>query len=501
MKVFMSKKSQDHWLQKFISDESGSITVLTLLLFFTMFLVGGMAIDFLRFKNEYAIVQDVTDRAVLAATKLETSLDSADAEEVIETYFEASGIESNLVSTTVDAVDDVFREVAVEAHADIDTFVLPLAGIDDLESPVTATAMQGIGDIEISLVLDVSYSMTKDGPDKINNLRDAALVFAQEALTTEYDGEISLNVIPYSGAVNVGETMFDYLQGASFIDGVDRSEYVLDDMGTPDLDDDVLYPTETASCLLLEDSDYNTAGLPGSGRTQAPHFLANSAGVPWDAAWWCPQYDYSDSASPTDGAIRYAQRTVGDETVPGTLGYYLANLPMGFGTGTHDAVKYGLALLDPTSEPAFDHLIAAGEIDSVFSGRPLAYDEPGVSKVMVVMTDGQVWHTRLPHDPLDPDNLTIPVFDDPNDESDSRWYEDSAREENFTKFSAICEMAKEAGRDIQVFTIAFETTDEEAQIMEDCATAPGYFYEATGSGLTTVFAAIASQISELRLTE
>jgi hypothetical protein len=52
-------------------------------------------------------------------------------------------------------------------------------------------------------------------------------------------------------------------------------------------------------------------------------------------------------------------------------------------------VKWGAALLDPSTRPAIDAMIDAGEIDAVFSGRPRDLDEPEVLKVLVVMTDGQ----------------------------------------------------------------------------------------------------------------
>ena len=61
------KRSRVAFLKQFGRDEDGSIIVLTLLLLFGMLIVGGMAVDFMRYESRRAQLQSVSDRAVLAA--------------------------------------------------------------------------------------------------------------------------------------------------------------------------------------------------------------------------------------------------------------------------------------------------------------------------------------------------------------------------------------------------------------------------------------------------
>ncbi len=463
----------------FRKEEDGAAIVMTLFFLISTLVVAGMAIDFMRMKTDELAVQSAADRGALAAAKLDHQLDP---EDVVESYFKAGGIADQLNTVELGEYEDDFREVAVTGEAGVDTYFLSLAGMDSLKTAVQSAAIQGVGDIEISLVLDISYSMTFD--NRIAQLREAALAFAQSALDPDHDGKISLNVVAYSGDVNVGPEMFSYLNGQ-------RHDIQIEGYETPnDPTDDVFEAQTASSCLRLGSTDFNDAGLPSSGLDQTPHFYTAKNAIKLDAGLWCNG----------DAEIRYAQRYVGDPDVSGTLGNYLANLPLGYGTGTHIATKYGLALLDPSTQPAFDRLSDAGLVDEAFENRPLAYGAPGVQKVMVVMTDGKVWNTRLPYDVENPANAdpATPVF---SYQGKSAWYQPSNSSANVVDFLSVCDLAKAVSRDITVFTVAFDAPAAAKTQMRDCASTDAHFYDAANGSLTTVFEEIASQISDLRLTQ
>lgn len=464
----------------FARDESGSMTSFTLIAFLGMLVASGMAIDFLRFKAEQTRVQDIADRAVLAAAKLENDLDPAD---VVRSYFNVNDASANLIGTP--QVEDLgnYKRVGVETNVSVDTHFLKLTGINDLETIDTSTAIQGLGDIEISLVLDISYSMRGA---KIAELRQAALAFAQEALDPEHNGKVSLNVIAYSGNINVGQPMFEYLNTTSFLDGVPYEDTLVAGAETADdLSDDVVYPDNVSHCVEFNDADFSNAVLP-SNRVQTPHFIGLDRAIPFDAEWWCPL---------DGGEIRYGQQVTGDLTDPDSLASYLAALPMGLGTSTHIGAKYGLALLDPSSQPAFAHLAGLDLVADDFADRPKQYDQLGVQKIMVVMTDGAVWHTRHPKDILDPRNLTSGSFE----ASKNRHEAIRDKTENVVSFLSVCDLAKAPGRNIQVYTVAFDANQTAQDEMRACSSGDAFFRTADQGDLTNAFEDIAGQISELRL--
>ncbi|MEC7760292.1 MAG: pilus assembly protein TadG-related protein [Pseudomonadota bacterium] len=61
----------------------------------------------------------------------------------------------------------------------------------------------------------------------------------------------------------------------------------------------------------------------------------------------------------------------------------------------------------------------------------------------------------------------------------------------------ICTAAKDAG--MVVFTIGFEVSGSQHDIMRNCASAPAYYFDVDGLDISAAFAAIAREISKLRL--
>ncbi|MEO0931364.1 MAG: pilus assembly protein TadG-related protein, partial [Pseudomonadota bacterium] len=53
-----------NYLRMFKRDEEGGVLVLTLLLMVLMLVMGGMAVDLMRFEERRVVLQNVSDRAV-----------------------------------------------------------------------------------------------------------------------------------------------------------------------------------------------------------------------------------------------------------------------------------------------------------------------------------------------------------------------------------------------------------------------------------------------------
>ena len=181
-----SKAHNPRWriryLHAFGRDEDGSVIIMTILLLVTMLIMGGMAVDFMRYEARRATLQSVSDRAVLAAARLNQTLDSRD---VVEDYFAKAGFPNALVGAPIVVDNGNSRTVTVRSALDVNTFYLRLAGMDRLTAPARSSATEGVGKVEISLVLNISGSMRFS--NRFVNMQAAAIAFAEEVLDRVLD--------------------------------------------------------------------------------------------------------------------------------------------------------------------------------------------------------------------------------------------------------------------------------------------------------------------------
>lgn len=251
-----SKAHNPRWrikcLRAFGQDENGSVIIMTILLLVTMLILGGMAVDFMRYEARRATLQSVSDRAVLAAASLNQTLDSRD---VVEDYFTKAGFADALVGTPVVVDNGNSRTVTVRSALDVNTFYLRLAGMDRLTAPARSSATEGVGKVEISLVLDISGSMRFS--NRFANMQAAAIAFAEEVLDPANGGTVSLTIIPYAGATNPGPEMFAFMGGVRYPDTL-----LAGDDGILGTKDDYFFP-QVSSCVEMVGTDWSSAGLPG----------------------------------------------------------------------------------------------------------------------------------------------------------------------------------------------------------------------------------------------
>jgi hypothetical protein len=206
----------------------------------------------------------------------------------------------------------------------------------------------------------------------------------------------------------------------------------------------------------------------------------------WDIAadvmdWgWCPE---------DDTRIQYAQNDAA------ALNGFIDAMRMHDGTGTHYAMKWALALLDPATRPAFAQLNAAGQVPDGFDDRPSDWNAEGWRKVIVLMTDGQITRQVRPSDPLDVTNATVELQNQPG-EARTRITREST---NVQSFYDQCDLAKANG--VTVYTIAFEAPSDAQRQMRTCASSPSHYFNVEGLEIADAFDAIARQINQLRLTQ
>jgi Flp pilus assembly protein TadG len=458
---------------RFAGDEEGAIIAWFLFMVIGTVLAVGLAIDTMQTEVRRSFLQNLTDRAILAAADLEQE---RDAEAVVRDYFTRSGLDGSLVEIETDLASSA-KVVSASMQEDVETIFLDWVGIETLPAPAGGTATESVTNVEISLVLDISGSMRFD--DRITPLREAAKNFVDLVLEGDRAGGTTITIVPYAGATNPGPVLFDALGGTR--------EHT------------------DSSCLFLEDDDFTHTGLPKYSSRQIPHFHKWAIAPAYMDWGWCP----SDATA-----------ILPMSNDPDTLKAYIDGMRLHDGTGTMFGMKYGLAFLDPDSEPTLDALVTAGEITGPGVDRPLPWSDTSTDKYIVLMTDGKITdqfqpvHTAFRDPDGDDEDNEAGDADDIDGIDHAKLNAEvetdfqgsiggatrvAARSRNLANFYKACGLAKSKG--VIVYTIAFEAPAAAAEEMRNCASYTTHFYEVGQLEIGAAFSSIARQISKLRLTQ
>ncbi|SFR43643.1 Flp pilus assembly protein TadG [Yoonia tamlensis] len=500
---------RDSVLRRFAKDEDGGIIVMTLLLLVTMLIMGGMAVDFMRFEAKRAELQSVADRAVLAAAELDQSLDAKD---VVVDMFEKTGYGDNIIGEPSVNSMAASRSVSVQSRLNLDTFYLRLAGIDTLSVPAQSAAIEGAGNIEISLVLDISGSMGSsatdangNSSDRITILQEAANNFIDQLLIEDYEDQISINLIAYSQQVNIGDAIFDQLtldeDPSMFEFETDRLLPAANRVGD--------WYTNPSRCIDFDSDEFLTTTFDTSRAYHQVETFDHYSGSSTSTVR-LPLCPATVSGGMQTHIIPLSQDA--DELKAAINSYE----PTTF-TAIHLGMKWGVSLLDPSMRTLLGN---ASGIDPAFAGeRPSNYsaNDDGVStvKYVILMTDGQnvAGKRILPsrYDELDEriiwgtyphaywynwnryQNIT-PVI--PRESENTVSYSGYSKADADRQLEEICTAAK--GENIIVHAIAMGAGSSQ---MSSCASSvAGHYHETQGAELEAIFEQIAEQITELRLS-
>lgn len=141
------------------------------------------------------------------------------------------------------------------------------------------------------------------------------------------------------------------------------------------------------------------------------------------------------------------------------LDEYIGNLNAGGNTAGHLGVAWGWYMISPNWSSVLPE-----------ESPPLAYDEPDSAKALVLMTDG--------------DFNTVGDYDN----GSSSW-----------QAKQLCDEIKE--QNIVIYSVAFQAPSGGREVLQYCASgADSFFTPDDGEELTDAYQAIATSISDLRLT-
>ncbi|WP_247676915.1 MULTISPECIES: TadE/TadG family type IV pilus assembly protein [unclassified Leisingera] len=505
----------------FLKEEDGVMAAPTCFTVLAMVAIGGIGIDLMRMERDRTNLQYTLDRAVLAAADLDQTL-AADA--VVLDYLTKVGLEQ-YYSNPIDSESLGYKSVEATINTDFDALWLNFSGVSSLPIYANSRAEESIDGVEISMVLDVSGSMTRNS--RLTNLKVAAKDFVDTMVANTTDGKMSISIVPYATQVSAPEELLD--------------QYNLDRLHT------------YSNCVNFSASDFNSAGLSTSASLEQTMQFS-----PWDR--WDDRPGLVGSPVCEEHAHREMMLLQKDATA---LKGFIDGLVGRGNTSIDIGMKWGTALLDPSARPAISALSsgAGAIIPSDFSARPSAYTDTDTVKVIVLMTDGQntsqyyvendhregdsnVWYDAASgvYSTLNPstgkfrrdgysywhntpkggDNaerltnvdlfaktplkyLYYNLFGDWMGISAARseWYygvyDYHGNSTKNARTRSICQAAKDQG--IIVYTIGFEAPSDGVAVLQDCASSDAHYFDVDGLEISDAFASIATSIRQLRLTQ
>ena len=195
--------------KRFAANRKGSVGVIFALALMPILLATGAAIDYSNSARVRGKLEDALDAGAIAAAKAmaagltdEAQLKSLTKDFVDENLAAAKESLGTLTGFNV-AADFKTGRVTVVGSMIVPTYMLGLAGIEDITVDASAVAAAASKNIELVMMLDVTGSMAGS---KISSLRTAAtdlvnILIPDQDYTSD---KVKIGIVPYSQGVNAG---------------------------------------------------------------------------------------------------------------------------------------------------------------------------------------------------------------------------------------------------------------------------------------------------------
>ncbi len=198
----------------FGADRSGNIGMLFAFMIIPVVGIIGFSVDYGRALDTRTTLQTSLDSAVLAAGRdYQVNGDASSAEIAAAEYFTAAMDGVPGVEIVENKADPASKTMKFTGKVKVQTTFARLLGVDELEVTSTAELMLAKGgldqNLEVSLMLDITGSMCQPC-QKLADLKVAAKELVNVLVQddqSEFTSRVAL--VPFSHAVNVGETYFE----------------------------------------------------------------------------------------------------------------------------------------------------------------------------------------------------------------------------------------------------------------------------------------------------
>ena len=156
---------------------------------------------------------------------------------------------------------------------------------------------------------------------------------------------------------------------------------------------------------------------------------------------------------------------------PALAQQYIEDLRAAGTTSIDLGVRFGALFFDPDLRPVISELIANGEVDAAFEGRPYDWDEPNVVRALILLTDGTNCCGER-YGQQTQDNNTL----------------------------SVCNALKDQG--VLIYAIAYQAPNAGAELMQSCASSASHYFNTSADEIIEVFEGITASIQtqQLRLT-
>ena len=546
--------------ESFRTSEGGSLTIFSIFLFILILFITGMAVDVMRYESERASIQNTLDSAVIAASSLsQTASTDAEIEALVKDYVSKSGYDPDMVDVTpviefpTGGSVAVGRSVSANVDFRLDTIFMNMMGIDYLEGHTGGTAREGQQLIEIALVLDMSGSMGDNG--KMDNLKVAAKDFVTTVLNASGPDRVSISIVPYNQQVYMDDALMARLAfddvtvdvPAAF--GLGMTSYQTNDA--------------TSRCARFSDADFATRRLAAGNVDTTAVFKSggNNNAKPSESAYWCGNarpkmflyqndetalHDFIDALSAggytaIDIGMNWGvgildpsfEPIIGSMVDSGLLVETMRGHPVAYDQA--EVLKYVVLMTDGQNTEHFDLAepfkagpspvwyspsLANGTVADGFlverSNGPASSrfyrprstwttnDDQFLSEA-ALPADAEQWDYHKLYREYAVRDVARMFFQNSGDNSayNNHWnavIDAGSYGAADTRVRTICSAAA-ANEEIEIFTVAFEAPANAETLLRDCASKPGNYFDVDGTQIGDAFSAIASQISQLRLTQ
>lgn len=514
-------------------DEQGTISIFALFSYVFIVILAGIGIDLVRHETLRVELQNTLDRAVLAATNLDSTHAPKD---VIIDYFAKAGLSAYLEEDKIKVTPlGDGRQVSASVQATIPTHFMKFAHVDSLEMASQSVAEQGLSGLEVSMVLDVSGSM--NSYSRLTNLKTAAQDFTQTVFANAGSEDVSISVVPYATQVNAGAGILNKLN--------------------------LLNAHDKSYCINFEEDDFTKVRLEFADAEGSTRYYDQTMDFDaFDRNFYDLDMDLGNETC-APASSRHILSFSNNKT---EIDNYIKALSAYGNTSIDIGMKWGVSLLDASAQSV--------------SGTSSPAEVGDAQKFIVVMTDGSHTNQYFMPDPYREDDETTGVYKDKygdiyvsegrrdcnwfncwtttyytrirdrtvtnslpytlesgdirrmswsevwsamtvynhararalaandfdyygNSNTYYRWsnatrvsYDTATKDARLLK---ICSAAKDAG--IIVFAIGFEAPTAGQNVMKQCASSDAHYYDVDGMEIAEAFSAIATKITELRLVQ
>ena len=489
----------------FAASPHGNVAIIFGLCLLPLLMAAGVAIDLSRALIVRERLGHTLDTAALAVgSKLGLTDDQRQA--MVQEFFAANYPPSALGTPKDIQIAADTTTVTASAAADVPTTILQLFGYDVLTVAADVAVTRQLTRLEVVMILDNTGSMAGS---KIAALKTAASDLVNILSEDSPPGYLKFALVPFANAVNVGTQAL----AKGWIDSNAQSDIAGENFTSP----------PKAKVLDLYDKIPNRSWNGCIEERKPPYDLSDDAPTAGNAnTLWLPYFapdepnlsGYSNSYLPDgiSGTADQRQRYLGK--------YNNVNAASGLGplsgctvapitplTGDKSAILNAVASMGADGNTHIPIGIAWGR--RVLSpGEPytegVAYDAVDWKKAAIILTDG--------------DNTIAATSNHNKSRYSAYGYLANGRlgttnastfESKLDEKTALaCTELKSAGKDaggqgVEVFTITFNVTNSGIKtLMRNCASSDAnYFNSPSNSELQAAFRAIASALSNLRLSK